>query len=252
MQVNGSVVIVAGGASGLGLATVRALAGAGATVVVLDVPGSAGAQIATELGEQVHFHAADIGDPAQVRAAVEAAAALGELRAAVNTAGISRHARVLAGEDDRAFDAFASVVRVNLVGSFHFLRLTARAMAELGLQGEERGVFVNTASVAAFDGIPGQAAYSASKGGIVAMTLPIARELRDAAIRAVTIAPGIFDTPMLGAAAGAREEDLVAQVQHPHRRGRPEEFAALVLHVLANPMLNGETIRLDAGLRVGP
>ena len=251
MNIAGCSALVTGGASGLGLATAQALAAAGAEVVILDLPNSKG-----ELVPDVIFAPADVTDEAQVRAAI--AMATMPLRIVVNCAGIATAERALGKEGPLALDRFERVIRVNLIGTFNVIRLASEAMAATepvggSRQGEaERGVIVNTASVAAFDGQIGQAAYSASKAGVAAMTLPLARELAARLIRVMTIAPGTFDTPMLAALPEAARDSLGAQVPHPSRLGRPEEYAALVKHIVENPMLNGEVIRLDGAIRMQP
>jgi NAD(P)-dependent dehydrogenase (short-subunit alcohol dehydrogenase family) len=252
MDVAGMTALVTGGASGLGLATATRLVSEGASVVVVDLPGSAGADVADRLGDRVRFAAADVTSEADVSAALDAAGELGELRIVVNCAGIGPAAKVLGRNGVHELELFSRTVQINLVGTFNVLRLAAERMAALDLVGEERGVIVNTASVAAFDGQIGQAAYSASKGGVVGLTLPIARELAERQIRVVTIAPGIFETPMLAALPEAARESLGKQVPHPSRLGRPDEYAALVAHIVSNPMLNGETIRLDGAIRMAP
>jgi NAD(P)-dependent dehydrogenase (short-subunit alcohol dehydrogenase family) len=251
VRVEGAVALVTGGASGLGRATAERLAGLGARVVVLDLPGSDGKAVAAGLGGE--FAPADVTSPDEVEVAVQAAAGLGALRILVNCAGIGPPARVV-GKDGAPMplDVFAKVVQVNLVGTFNVTRLAAAAMAALEPVDDERGVLVATASVAAYEGQIGQAAYSASKGGIVGMTLPIARELAGRRIRMVTIAPGLFETPLLAALPDEARESLGRQVPHPSRLGRPEEYAALVQHIVENPMLNGETIRLDGAVRMAP
>lgn len=253
MDISGSVALVTGGASGLGLATTRQLLDLGASVVIVDLPSSKGAQVAAELGERVAFAAADVTKEADVQAAVALAAELGTLRVAVNCAGIAPPARTV-GRDGSPFplDLFTEVVMVNLVGTFNVIRLAAAAIAKADPIGEERGVIVNTASVAAFEGQIGQAAYAASKGGVVGMTLPIARDLAALKIRVTTIAPGLFKTPMLAGLPQDAQDSLGAQVPHPARLGDPSEYAALVGHIVANPMLNGETIRLDGAIRMAP
>ncbi len=250
MQLDGSVALVTGGASGLGLATATALAAAGAGVVVVDLPGSDGAAAAERLGGV--FVPTDVTDEQSVQAAVEAAVAMGPLRVTVNCAGVGTPGRVLGRQGPLPIEAFARVVTVNLVGTFNVLRLAAQAMAQTDPIDGERGVVVNTASVAAFDGQVGQAAYAASKGGVAAMTLPIARDLAASLIRVVTIAPGLFDTPMLQGLPEPARQSLGAQVPHPSRLGDPAEYAALVRHVVENPMLNGEVIRLDGAIRMAP
>jgi NAD(P)-dependent dehydrogenase (short-subunit alcohol dehydrogenase family) len=252
MEINGAVALVTGGASGLGLATARRLAGAGARVVLLDLPGSDGEKAAAELGEGAVFAPADVTDEAAVTAALDAAEELGTLRVVVNCAGIATPGRVLGRGGVLPLETFERVVRVNLVGTFNVLRLAAARIAAVDPLGEERGVIVCTASVAAFEGQIGQAAYSASKAGIAGMTLPVARELASNLIRVVSIAPGIFATPLLAGLPQEAQDSLGKQVPHPSRLGRPEEFAALVEHIVNNPMLNGETIRLDGAIRMAP
>ena len=252
MDVAGATALVTGGASGLGLATATRLVTDGGSVVVVDLPGSAGADVADRLGDRARFVAADVTAEDDVRAALDAAADLGELRVVVNCAGVGPAAKVLGRDGVHELELFSRTVQINLVGTFNVLRLAAERIAALDLLGEERGVIVNTASVAAFDGQIGQAAYSASKGGVVGLTLPIARELAERQIRVVTIAPGIFETPMLAALPKAARVSLGKQVPHPRRLGRPDEYAALVAHIVSNPMLNGETIRLDGAIRMAP
>jgi NAD(P)-dependent dehydrogenase (short-subunit alcohol dehydrogenase family) len=252
MQLEGAVAVVTGGASGLGLAAARELGRAGAAVVLLDLPGPRGEQAARELGGEARFVPTDVTDEASVQAAVDAATALGPLRVAVNCAGVGTPGRVLGKKGPLPLDAFATVVKVNLLGTFNVLRLAAAAIAETDPVGGERGVVVNTASAAAFDGQIGQAAYSASKGGVVGMTLPLARDLADRLIRVMTIAPGLFDTPMLQGLPDSARQSLAAQVPMPSRLGDPAEYAALVRHICENPMLNGEVIRLDGAIRMAP
>lgn len=253
MDVSGSVALVTGGASGLGLATTRQLLDLGASVVIVDLPSSKGAEMAADLGERAVFVPTDVTKEDDVRAAVARAGELGTLRVAVNCAGIAPPARTV-GRDGTPFplDLFTTVVMVNLVGTFNVIRLAAAAIAEAEPIGEERGVIVNTASVAAFEGQIGQAAYAASKGGVVGMTLTIARDLAALKIRVTTIAPGLFMTPMLAGLPQDAQDSLGAQVPHPARLGNPAEYAALVAHIVANPMLNGETIRLDGAIRMAP
>ena len=252
MQLGGTVALVTGGASGLGLATATELSSAGASVVLLDLPSSPGQKAADGLGGRAVFVPTDVTDSDSVQAAVDRARELGPLRVAVNCAGIGTPGRVLGKGGPLALDAFARVVTVNLVGTFNVIRLAAAAMAEADAVDGERGVIVNTASAAAFDGQIGQAAYSASKGGVVGMTLPIARDLADKLIRVMTIAPGLFDTPMLQGLPEPARQSLAAQVPMPSRLGDPAEYAALVRHICENPMLNGEVIRLDGAIRMAP
>jgi NAD(P)-dependent dehydrogenase (short-subunit alcohol dehydrogenase family) len=239
---------VAGGASGLGEATARELAGRGARITIADLNEERGAALAGELGGT--FVQTDVTDEAQVHAAVEAA---GDLRLAVSCAGIGWAERTVGKEGPAALQPFETVVRVNLIGTFNVLRLSAAAMARNEPDaGGESGAVVMTASIAAFDGQIGQTAYSASKGGVVGLTLPAARDLARLGIRVCTIAPGVFDTPLLAALPEAAREALGAGVPHPARLGRPEEYALLACHIAENPMLNGETIRLDGALRMPP
>lgn len=259
MHIEECSAIVTGGASGLGFATARALAEAGASVVIVDLPSSAGQDAAENLGGRALFAPADVTNEEQVQAAVQEASDMAPLRIVVNCAGIATPGKVLGRDGILPLAAFERVIRTNLIGTFNVIRLAAAAMVETDPVGRvdvagdaERGVIVNTASVAAFDGQIGQPAYAASKGGVASMTLPIARELARSLIRVVTIAPGIFDTPMM---AGLPEEarlSLGAQVPHPSRLGNPAEYAALVKHIVENPMLNGETIRLDGAIRMQP
>ncbi|QUH03086.1 3-hydroxyacyl-CoA dehydrogenase [Saccharopolyspora erythraea] len=253
MDISGSVALVTGGASGLGLATARRLVAAGARVVLLDLPDSAGERVAADLGAAARFVAGDVTDEQQVGAALDAADAAGTLRIVVNCAGTGNAMRVVSRRKGPfPLDAFSRIVNVNLVGTFNVLRLAAERMLRHEPVGQERGVVINTASVAAFDGQIGQAAYSASKGGVVGMTLPAARDLAEHAIRVVTIAPGLFDTPLLAGASEEVKASLGAQVPHPARLGDPDEFGALAEHVVSNPMLNGEVIRLDGAIRMAP
>jgi NAD(P)-dependent dehydrogenase (short-subunit alcohol dehydrogenase family) len=254
MQLANSTFVVTGGASGLGAACVRLLAANGANVVIADVNQAAGEALAAEVSGPVRFVRTDVADEANVQAMLDKAReGFGGLQGAVNCAGIGVATRVLGKEGPHDLALFTRVINVNLIGTFNVIRLAAALMA----QGEpnasgERGVIVTTASVAAFDGQIGQAAYSASKGGVAAMTLPVARELARFGIRVVSIAPGIFDTPLL---AGLRDEarrSLEQQVPFPSRLGRPDEYAALVRHIVENEMLNGATIRLDGAIRMAP
>ena len=242
MLIGENTFLVAGGGSGLGEATVRMLVAAGARVVVADLKG--------EAPEGGRFVETDVTDEVSVRAAVNAALEVGGLRGAVNCAGVASAEKVLGREGPHSLDSFAKVVRVNLIGTFNVIRLAAEAMVSSDpSESGERGVIVNTASVAAFDGQIGQVAYAASKGGVVALTLPVAREL---GIRVMTIAPGIFDTPMMAGLPEDARNSLGKQVPFPQRLGRPEEYADLVKHIIENEMLNGEVIRLDGAIRMAP
>jgi NAD(P)-dependent dehydrogenase (short-subunit alcohol dehydrogenase family) len=291
MDIKGTVALITGGASGLGAATARRLFDAGASVVLIDLPSSAGAAFAAELNgasaqgaaavqstpaaqgaasaqdagkaagagarPTAVFVPADVTSEAEVQAAVDAAVALGPLRIVVNCAGIGTPGKVLGRDGVLPLDTFNRVIQVNLIGTFNVLRLAAAAMvstepASTELGGPERGVIINTASVAAFDGQIGQPAYAASKGAVAAMTLPLARELARSLVRVVTIAPGSFKTPMMAGLPQEVQDSLGQQVPHPSRLGRPAEFANLVAHIAENAMLNGETIRLDGALRMGP
>jgi len=252
MQIDGCVAVVTGGASGLGLATARRLVTAGAHVVLLDLPGGPGEQAVADLGERAAFAPGDVTSEQDVVAALDTAAARGTIRIAVNCAGVGTAGRVLGRNGVLPLEAFSRVIQVNLIGTFNVLRLAAERMAATEPIDGERGVIVNTASAAAFDGQIGQAAYSASKGGVVGMTLPIARDLADKLIRVMTIAPGLFATPMLAGLPQEAQDSLGAQVPHPSRLGDPAEYAALVEHIVMNPMLNGEVIRLDGAIRMAP
>ncbi len=247
-----TVALVTGGASGLGGATVRRLVADGAKAVIVDLPGSTGEQLAAELGEGVRFASADVRDPEQVQAAVDTAASLGELRVVVTCAGVATPGRVVGRRGPLDLDAFRTVVEINLVGTFNVLRLGAAAMLGNEPVDGDRGVVVMTASIAAYDGQVGQAAYAASKAGVVGLTLSAARDLADKAIRVVTVAPGTFETPMMAGMPPEVKATLEAQVPHPSRMGDPAEYAALVRHIVDNPMLNGEVIRLDGALRMPP
>jgi NAD(P)-dependent dehydrogenase (short-subunit alcohol dehydrogenase family) len=253
VKVEGSVFLVTGGGSGLGAATVRKLVSAGAKIVLVDVNVDGGRAVASELGAATRFIEADVRDEAAVRAAVtEARTHHGALHGVVNCAGIAPAERVLGRTGPHALDSFERAISINLVGTFNVIRIAAQAMAENAPEEGERGVIINTASVAAFEGQIGQAAYSASKAGIVGMTLPIARELARFGIRVVTIAPGIFETPMLATMSTEVQASLGAQVPFPSRLGRPDEYANLVEHIVVNQMLNGAVIRLDGAIRMGP
>ena len=254
MNIKDSVAIVTGGASGLGEATVRALVAKGARAVILDRPQSPGEKVAAELGENVVFAPADVTSEEQVAAAIKKATdAFGGIHIAVNCAGVGAAMKTAGSQGPMPLDIFEMVIRINLIGTFNVIRLAATEMLKnQPNQDGERGVLINTASVAAFDGQIGQAAYSASKGGVVGMTLPIARDLSRSGIRCVTIAPGTFDTPMLGLMPEPMRQALAAQIPFPSRLGKPAEYAALACHIVENAMLNGETIRLDGALRMGP
>jgi NAD(P)-dependent dehydrogenase (short-subunit alcohol dehydrogenase family) len=254
MQIRGSGALVVGGASGLGEATARRLHGDGARVVIADVNEEQGQEVAGELGELATFVRVDVTDPATVEAAVEVAAAPPEgLRISVCCAGIEWGERVARSKGPHALDPFAKLIGVNLIGSFNVLRFAATAMlGNKPADSGERGVCINTASVAAYEGQIGQVAYAASKGGIVGMTLPAARDLAGAGIRVCAIAPGIFDTPMLAGLPEPTREALACAVPFPSRLGRASEFAALAAHIVENEMLNGEVIRLDGALRMPP
>ena len=252
MQIQGSSALITGGASGLGLATARTLAAAGAVVTILDLPSSAGAEIASDLGGV--FSGGDVTSAEDAAAAVAAAQAAAPLRIVVNCAGIAPPAKVLDREGNPAVLAdFERVVRINLVGTFNVLSQASAVIAKNDATDTgDRGVIVNTASVAAFDGQIGQPAYSASKGGVHAMTLPVARELARYGIRVCTIAPGIMETPMLMGLPQAAQDSLGQQVPFPSRLGRPDEYASLVQQIVENGYLNGETIRLDGAIRMAP
>jgi NAD(P)-dependent dehydrogenase (short-subunit alcohol dehydrogenase family) len=253
MDVKGNVVIVTGGASGLGGATSKRIVGAGGMVVIADVNEQAGEAFAKELGSSAKFVKCDVTSEADAQAAVAAATAMGKLVGLVNCAGIGAAAKTVGKDGPYPLDKFTRVVQVNLIGTFNMLRLAAAAMVsnEPNVEGE-RGVIVNTASVAAFDGQIGQAAYSASKAGVAGMTLPIARDLSRDGVRVNTIAPGLFLTPMLMSLPPAAQESLGKQVPFPSRLGRPDEYAMLVQQIFENPMINGETIRLDGAIRMAP
>ncbi|PND50921.1 MULTISPECIES: 3-hydroxyacyl-CoA dehydrogenase [Rhodococcus] len=252
MIVNDSVAVVTGGASGLGLATVKALLADGAQVVIIDLPSSNGETVAKELGDRVRFAAADVTDEAAVVEALDLAESLGPLRVAVNCAGIGNAIKTVSKKGAFPLADFTKIINVNLVGTFNVIRLAAERIAKTESIDGERGVIINTASVAAFDGQIGQAAYSASKGGVVGMTLPIARDLASLLIRVVTIAPGLFKTPLLGSLPEEAQASLGQQVPHPARLGDPSEYGALAAHIVSNPMLNGEVIRLDGAIRMAP
>ncbi|HEU0203114.1 MAG TPA: 3-hydroxyacyl-CoA dehydrogenase [Burkholderiaceae bacterium] len=253
MQVKDNVFIVTGGASGLGGAVSRMLADQGGQVVIADVQIDKGEALARELGNRARFVKCDVTSEGDAKAAVAAALAAGPLRGLINCAGIAIGEKIIGKDGPHRLDSFARVLQINVVGTFNMIRLTAEAMNNQDPTADgERGVMLNTASVAAFDGQIGQAAYSASKGAVVAMTLPVARDLARSGIRVVTIAPGIFETPMLLGMPPEIQESLSKQVPFPSRLGKPAEYAHLVRAILENVMLNGETIRLDGAIRMQP
>ena len=249
MEIKDAVAVVTGGASGLGLATTKRLLDAGAQVVVLDIRGK---EAVAELGDRAAFAETDVTDEAAVTAALDIAESLGPVRIVINCAGTGNAIKTLSKDGPLPLDLFKKVVEINLIGTFNVIRLGAERIAKTEPINGERGVIVNTASVAAFDGQIGQAAYSASKGGVVGMTLPIARDLSRELIRVVTIAPGLFDTPLLAWLPEQAKESLGKQVPHPSRLGKPDEYGALAVHIVENPMLNGEVIRLDGAIRMAP
>jgi len=249
VEIRDAVALVTGGASGLGLATTKRLLDAGAQVVVLDLKGE---EVVRELGERARFAPADVTDEKAVTAALDIAASLGPLRIVVNCAGTGNAIRVLSKDGVFPLEAFRKVVEINLIGTFNVLRLGAERIAQQDLVGEERGVIVNTASVAAFDGQIGQLAYSASKGAVVGMTLPAARDLAVVGIRVLAIAPGLFDTPLLAMLPDEARNALAQSVNFPKRLGNPAEYGDLVAHIATNSYLNAEVIRLDGGIRMPP
>ena len=252
MNLTEGTALVTGGASGLGEATVRRLADEGASVVILDLPASRGEALAKELGDRVRFAAADVTSEDEVLAALDVAERAGPLRVVVNCAGIGTPGRIIGKKGVLPLEQFRRIVDVNMTGTFNVVRLSAERMMRNESAGGERGVMVMTASVAAFEGQVGQIAYSASKGGIHAMTIVAARDLADKQIRVNTIAPGIFLTPMMMTLPEEARASLGAQVPHPARLGDPAEYAELVCAIVRNPMLNGETIRLDGAIRMAP
>jgi NAD(P)-dependent dehydrogenase (short-subunit alcohol dehydrogenase family) len=253
VRIEGSRALVAGGASGLGEATVRELHARGAEVTIADLNQDKGTALAEDLGERAGFVVADVTEAAAVEAAVAAATGDGELRIAVSCAGVGWAEKVAGRRGPHQLQPFETVVRINLIGTFNVLRFAAAAMLAAEPQADgERGVCVNTASAAAYDGQIGQIAYSASKGGVVGMTLPAARDLASSGVRVVTIAPGLFDTPLLAALPQDQRDALGAQVPFPPRLGQPAEFGLLAAHIVENTMLNGEVIRLDGALRMPP
>lgn len=251
MKIDGCVALVTGAASGLGLATARQFVSMGARVVGLDLP-TAIEKVAGDTPEAIRFVAADVREDDQVTIALDEAASWGDLRIAVNCAGVGDPARTLGKDGPLDLDRFRRVVEINLIGTFNVTRLAAARIAANEPVDGERGVIVNTASVAAFDGQIGQASYSASKAAIAGMTLPLARDLAARLIRVVTIAPGMFDTPILQGLSEQARESIASQVPHPSRLGEPREYADLVAHIVTNAMLNGETIRLDGAVRMAP
>jgi NAD(P)-dependent dehydrogenase (short-subunit alcohol dehydrogenase family) len=254
MGIEGAGALIAGGASGLGAATTRALHGAGASVLIADLNAETGEALASELGERASFTAADVTDADAVSAAVEAAAAAeAGLRISVCCAGVGWAGRVSGKQGPHDLEIYSKVIGVNLIGTFNVLRLACAAMSENDPDERgERGVCINTASIAAFDGQIGQVAYASSKGGVVAMTLPAARDMAARGVRVATIAPGTFDTPMLAALPQEQRDALGAQIPFPSRLGQPDEYASLALEIVRNQMINGETIRLDGALRMAP
>ena len=253
MQIRGNVFVVTGGASGLGGATSRLLANEGGHVLIADLQTDKGDELARELGGKTRFVRCDVSSEADGKAAVAAALAVGTLRGLINCAGIAAGEKTVGKDGPHKLESFARVIGINLIGTFNMIRLAADAMSKQAPTSEgERGVIVNTASVAAFDGQIGQAAYSASKAGVAGMTLPIARDLARSGIRVLTIAPGLFLTPLLGALPQAAQDSLASAIPFPHRLGSPDEYASLALHMIDNPYLNGEVVRLDASLRMAP
>jgi NAD(P)-dependent dehydrogenase (short-subunit alcohol dehydrogenase family) len=253
VHIRDNVFIVTGGASGLGEATVRMLIEEGGRVIVADLKEDAAQSLSQEYGSAARYVRCDVTSETDVYAAVEAAQVEGPLRGLVNCAGVLGAARTVGRDHPHLLETFERVIRVNLIGTFNMLRVCAQAMAQTAPQASgERGVIVNTASIAAFEGQIGQAAYAASKGGVVALTLPVARDLARHAIRCVTIAPGSFETPMLGGLTPESQQALATQAPFPPRLGRPSEFAQMVRSVFENAMLNGTTIRLDGALRLSP
>ncbi|HEX3816511.1 MAG TPA: SDR family NAD(P)-dependent oxidoreductase [Mycobacteriales bacterium] len=250
MRLEGNVALITGGASGLGRATAARLVSAGTKVVIADLPGSPGADVARELG--VVFAPTDVRDEAQVSAALDATAELGQLRIVVNCAGVGTPGRLLGKQGPLPLADFQRIIDINLVGTFNVMRLAAERISASEPVGEERGVIICTASVAAYEGQIGQAAYAASKGGVLALTITAARDLSSRQIRVMSIAPGVFATPMVAGLSEEAQASLGAQVPHPSRLGKPEEYASLVAAIVDNPMLNGETIRLDGAIRMAP
>jgi NAD(P)-dependent dehydrogenase (short-subunit alcohol dehydrogenase family) len=254
MQIEGKVAVITGGASGLGGASARLLHASGAKVAILDVNAEAGQALAAALGAKALYVHTDVTSPESSEAAIsQARETFGSIDVAINCAGIGTPGRVLSRQGVLPLDTFARVIQINLIGTFNTIRLAAAQMQDNEPNADgERGVIINTASIAAFDGQIGQPAYAASKAGVVGMTLPIARELASFGIRVVTIAPGLFDTPMLAGLPESARQSLAASVPFPPRLGRPEEYASMAKYIIESPMLNGETIRLDGALRMAP
>jgi NAD(P)-dependent dehydrogenase (short-subunit alcohol dehydrogenase family) len=254
MELKDAVALITGGGSGLGEATAREFVAGGANVVILDLPNSKGPALADSFGAQGFFVAADVGSGEAIEKAIALAVdRFGQLHIAVNCAGIGKAQRTVSKDGPHSLELFTRVIQVNLIGTFNVIRLAAQQMSRNHPNSDsERGVIINTASIAAFDGQIGQAAYSASKGGVVGLTLPVARDLASMGIRVCTIAPGTFDTPMLATLPEPARRALGAQIPFPSRLGRPAEYAALARHIVENSMLNGETIRLDGALRMAP
>ncbi|GEK53142.1 3-hydroxyacyl-CoA dehydrogenase [Vreelandella venusta] len=254
MNCKDNTFLVTGGASGLGAATTRALHTAGARVVIADLNSERGESLAAELGDNAVFHRTDVTSEADAQAAVDKALnAFGSLQGLINCAGIGDPAKIVGREGPQPLEVFSRVVQINLLGTFNMLRLAAAAIVKSEPQDDgERGVIINTASVAAYDGQIGQAGYAASKGGVVSMTLPIARELARHGIRVMTIAPGLFMTPLMETLPEEIQQSLAASIPFPNRLGEPDEFARLACHIVGNTMLNGETIRLDGAIRMAP
>lgn len=252
MNIQGKTAVVTGGASGLGRATVESIIAKGGNVAIFDLNDEAGSALAAELGERAFYQRVNVADESNVRTAIEAVVAkFGAIHICVNCAGIGIAKKTLPREGEHSFDEFNRIIQVNLCGTFNVLRLAAQQMAKNDPdEGGERGVIVNTASVAAFDGQMGQAAYSASKGGVVGMTLPIARDLSANAIRVNTIAPGLINTPLFNSLPDEAINALVSMIQSPKRLGNPSEYAQLATHIVENSYLNGETIRLDGAIRM--
>ncbi len=253
MNLEGKTALVSGGASGLGRATAEALLAGGARIVIVDLPTSQGETVAKELGDSVRFAAADVTSETEVTAAVQTAVSeFGALHVAVSCAGVGWAQRTVDKNGPHSLELFTKVIGINLIGTFNVMRLAAAQMVQQEPVDGERGVLINTASIAAYDGQIGQVAYSASKGGVVAMTLPVARDLAARLIRVCTIAPGTMNTPMLALLPEDARQALADQIPHPRRLGEPAEFGALARHIVENQFLNGETIRLDGALRMPP